>query len=123
MGVLVPPSVRISEQNIEDLGQLLSQFSSPQRRLVRTDVRSVLWRLDKDELSSGFSSIRANLLEMFLPHARSTKLRSLIVDMTAPDFTPVSQQYVISATLLLAISYAYFYALIQTTAWSFFPES
>mmetsp|Transcript_1111 Transcript_1111/g.3088 ORF Transcript_1111/g.3088 Transcript_1111/m.3088 type:complete len:983 (-) Transcript_1111:133-3081(-) len=48
------------------------------------------WRIDKDELSSGFYLAKDNLENLFLPRRFEfcSKLRSLIVDLRGPVFSP-----------------------------------
>lgn len=46
------------------------------------DVR---WRLDKEELSTGFSLVKQNLLRLFV-HEGDQKRRRLVVDLEPPSF-------------------------------------
>lgn len=47
---------------------------------------SIQWRIDKDELSSGSSIIKDNLIQLFVSNG-DEKRRKLIVDLEAPRFT------------------------------------
>lgn len=48
---------------------------------------ALIWRLDKDDLSTGYNSVRANIVRLFADDAHMTRLRSLIVDLDAPRYT------------------------------------
>lgn len=46
------------------------------------------WRVDKDEMSTGMGRVRDNLLQLFV-QGGDEKRRSLIVDLSEPDFRPL----------------------------------
>ncbi|KAJ2316408.1 DNA replication endonuclease-helicase Dna2 [Coemansia sp. RSA 2704] len=48
-----------------------------------------VFRIDKDELSSGMSRVRANVLRLFVA-AAPPRVRSLLVDLAAPAFSPLA---------------------------------
>lgn len=47
-----------------------------------------VFRIDKDELSSGVGRLRDNLARLFYAQGGDEKRRSLVVDLTAPTFDP-----------------------------------
>ncbi|KAL6130481.1 hypothetical protein ACLB2K_068860 [Fragaria x ananassa] len=51
-----------------------------------SDLHQEVWRIDKDEFMTSFSTMRFNLLQLFLPSAQSVHLRKMIVDLEAPRF-------------------------------------
>nr|XP_043625334.1 DNA replication ATP-dependent helicase/nuclease JHS1 [Erigeron canadensis] len=50
------------------------------------DLRQEVWRIDKDEFTASFATMRFNLIQMFLQDDRSSHLRSMIVDLHAPRY-------------------------------------
>lgn len=63
-------------------------------RLPQCEARAaVRWRIDKEELSSGFSTIHCNLEALFLPERLmpgAERMRELVVDLAPPRFAPNS---------------------------------
>jgi DNA replication ATP-dependent helicase Dna2 len=49
-----------------------------------------LWRLDKDELSTGSGWLRANIARLFTDDQHMRRLRSLLIDLDAPRYGPPS---------------------------------
>ncbi|KAJ2719684.1 DNA replication endonuclease-helicase Dna2 [Coemansia sp. Benny D115] len=47
------------------------------------------FRIDKDEMSSGMSRIRANVMRLFVAEGGDEKWRKLVVDLEAPTFRPL----------------------------------
>ncbi|KAI3764734.1 hypothetical protein L2E82_14747 [Cichorium intybus] len=58
--------------------------SSPSR--IIHDLCQEVWRIDKDEFTASFATMRFNLIQMFLQDDRSSHLRSMIVDLHAPRY-------------------------------------
>ncbi|XP_020148913.1 DNA replication ATP-dependent helicase/nuclease JHS1 [Aegilops tauschii subsp. strangulata] len=54
--------------------------------LEQGDLQRELWRIDKDEFSSSFATMRFNLVQLFSQKPQNTKLRKLVVDLEAPRF-------------------------------------
>uniref|UniRef100_A0ACD5UV27 Uncharacterized protein n=1 Tax=Avena sativa TaxID=4498 RepID=A0ACD5UV27_AVESA len=54
--------------------------------LEQGDLQRELWRIDKDEFSSSFATMRLNLIQLFAQKPQNTKLRKLVVDLEAPRF-------------------------------------
>ncbi|KAM7277423.1 hypothetical protein ACFE04_019289 [Oxalis oulophora] len=50
------------------------------------DLLEKVWRIDKDEFVASFSTMRFNLVQMFLQSEQSSYLRRVIVDLEAPRF-------------------------------------
>ncbi|KAJ1838063.1 DNA replication endonuclease-helicase Dna2, partial [Coemansia sp. RSA 2703] len=50
-----------------------------------------VFRIDQDEMSSGISRIRANVMRMFVAQGGNEKCRRLIVDLDAPTFRPLHE--------------------------------
>ncbi len=49
-------------------------------------IYDVKWRIDKEELSSGFSVVKQNLLKLFSTKDGDEKRRRLVVDLEPPRF-------------------------------------
>uniref|UniRef100_A0A453CXH3 DNA helicase n=1 Tax=Aegilops tauschii subsp. strangulata TaxID=200361 RepID=A0A453CXH3_AEGTS len=49
--------------------------------LEQGDLQRELWRIDKDEFSSSFATMRFNLVQLFSQKPQNTKLRKLVVDL------------------------------------------
>ncbi|KAI3719214.1 hypothetical protein L6452_20109 [Arctium lappa] len=58
--------------------------SSPSK--IIHDLCQEVWRIDKDEFTASFATMRFNLIQMFLQDERSSHLRSMIVDLHAPQY-------------------------------------
>nr|GEY09077.1 DNA replication ATP-dependent helicase/nuclease DNA2 [Tanacetum cinerariifolium] len=58
--------------------------SRPSR--IINDLCQEVWRIDKDEFTASFATMRFNLIQMFLQDDRSSHLRSMIVDLHAPRY-------------------------------------
>ncbi|KAL4585843.1 hypothetical protein LXL04_010469 [Taraxacum kok-saghyz] len=58
--------------------------SSPSR--IIHDLCQEVYRIDKDEFTASFATMRFNLIQMFLQDDRSSHLRSMIVDLHAPRY-------------------------------------
>ncbi|KAK4987635.1 DNA replication endonuclease-helicase Dna2 [Elasticomyces elasticus] len=72
----------------------------PYTRGVGNDETQILYRLDKDEFSNGMALVRNNILEIMDDSVyRSSELRSLIIEGTAPEFKPTASAYTLSGTL------------------------
>ncbi|KAM0849694.1 hypothetical protein ACQ4PT_053562 [Festuca glaucescens] len=54
--------------------------------LEQGDLQRELWRIDKDEFSSSFATMRLNLVQLFAQKPQNTELRKLVVDLEAPRF-------------------------------------
>ncbi|XP_072955528.1 DNA replication ATP-dependent helicase/nuclease JHS1 isoform X1 [Typha angustifolia] len=50
------------------------------------DISREVWRIDKDEVSSSFATMRFNLIQLFAQSPRNSHLRKMIVDLEAPRF-------------------------------------
>ncbi|KAJ2777273.1 DNA replication endonuclease-helicase Dna2 [Coemansia interrupta] len=50
-----------------------------------------VFRIDQDEMSSGMSRIRANVMRMFVAQGGNEKWRRLIVDLDTPTFHPLHE--------------------------------
>ena len=59
--------------------------SSPTGTQAAPTLFDVRWRLDKEELSTGFSLVKQNLLRLFV-HEGDQKRRRLVVDLEPPSF-------------------------------------
>ncbi|GKD21897.1 DNA replication ATP-dependent helicase/nuclease DNA2, partial [Tanacetum coccineum] len=53
---------------------------------IINDLCQEVWRIDKDEFTASFATMRFNLIQMFLQDDRSSHLRSMIVDLHAPRY-------------------------------------
>ncbi|KAJ1890741.1 DNA replication endonuclease-helicase Dna2, partial [Kickxella alabastrina] len=49
------------------------------------------FRIDKDEMSTGMSRIRANVMRLFVAQGGDSRWRRLIVDLQAPTFRPLHE--------------------------------
>ncbi|KAL8229689.1 hypothetical protein R6Q57_014589 [Mikania cordata] len=58
--------------------------SSPSK--IIHDLCQEVWRIDKDEFTASFATMRFNLIQLFLQDDRSSHLRSMIVDLHAPRY-------------------------------------
>ncbi|KAK9065396.1 hypothetical protein SSX86_016779 [Deinandra increscens subsp. villosa] len=58
--------------------------SSPSK--IIHDLCQEVWRIDKDEFTASFATMRFNLIQMFLQDDRSSHLRSMVVDLHAPRY-------------------------------------
>ncbi|KAL9245210.1 hypothetical protein vseg_018886 [Gypsophila vaccaria] len=56
------------------------------RSSMSQDLRNEVWRIDKDEISTSFGTMRFNLVQIFLQTPQSECLRRLVVDLEAPRF-------------------------------------
>ncbi|XP_014751083.1 DNA replication ATP-dependent helicase/nuclease DNA2 isoform X2 [Brachypodium distachyon] len=54
--------------------------------LEQGDLQRELWRIDKDEFSSSFATMRLNLIQLFAQNPQNSKIRKLVVDLEAPRF-------------------------------------
>jgi DNA replication ATP-dependent helicase Dna2 len=70
--------------DIEDLAMARNIFREISGSELELNFR---WRIDKDELISGFSYARTNLLKLFQAENGDEKRRRLIVDLEKPLFT------------------------------------
>ncbi|KAJ2850866.1 DNA replication endonuclease-helicase Dna2 [Coemansia brasiliensis] len=80
-------------QRFEPLMEIQPRGSGEQtvvHAVVPASAGSDVFRIDKDELSSGMSRIRANVLRLFV--GMSARHRRLIVDLDAPTFSALSVQ-------------------------------
>ncbi|KAJ1959819.1 DNA replication endonuclease-helicase Dna2, partial [Dipsacomyces acuminosporus] len=50
------------------------------------------YRIDKDELSTGMSKIRANIMRLFIADIGDSKRCRLIVDLQQPSFSPLGEE-------------------------------
>lgn len=54
---------------------------------------SVRWRLDRDDISSTYTKLRANLFALFSPESeRAARLRQLIIELAPPQQVPVGAE-------------------------------
>ncbi|KAJ1721073.1 DNA replication endonuclease-helicase Dna2 [Coemansia erecta] len=58
---------------------------------VPASTASDVFRIDQDEMSSGISRIRANVMRMFVAQGGNEKWRRLIVDLDTPTFRPLHE--------------------------------
>ncbi|KAK9749095.1 hypothetical protein RND81_02G102300 [Saponaria officinalis] len=56
------------------------------RSSMLQDLRNEVWRIDKDEISTSFGTMRFNLVQLFLQNPQSERLRKQVVDLEAPRF-------------------------------------
>ena len=75
--------------DIEDLGNkvaLSPLLLSTRRKLFQTNTK-VKWRIDKDEMTFGYSAMKGNLMKLFQSGSEGAdRLRRLIIDLKEPKF-------------------------------------
>ncbi|KAJ2880030.1 DNA replication endonuclease-helicase Dna2, partial [Coemansia asiatica] len=86
-----------TNQDFESIMEIRQRGSSMinEETLINPDVppsaANDVFRIDQDEMNSGISRIRANLMRMFVARGGNEKCRRLIVDLQAPTFRPLHQ--------------------------------
>ncbi|CAG8593896.1 4276_t:CDS:10 [Paraglomus brasilianum] len=75
------PFSRLGQQN----GVMTLRISGRDDQKIRDSKNETLYRIDKDEMSSGMSLVRENLVKLMMIETEERR-RQLIVDMLAPEF-------------------------------------
>ncbi|KAJ1814693.1 DNA replication endonuclease-helicase Dna2, partial [Coemansia sp. RSA 2598] len=80
-------------ESIMEIRQREGALVVKEETLVNPDVppsaASDVFRIDQDEMNSGISRIRANLMRMFVARGGNERCRRLIVDLQEPTFRPL----------------------------------
>ncbi|KAJ2636609.1 DNA replication endonuclease-helicase Dna2 [Coemansia sp. RSA 1286] len=84
-----------TNQDFESIVEIRQRGGSlaGEETLINPDVPASaandVFRIDQDEMNSGISRVRANLMRMFVARGGNEKCRRLIVDLQAPTFRPL----------------------------------
>lgn len=88
----------VDNQVFASIMEVAPEGSAPEATQGKIKEAPIRYRLDQDEFSNGMATVRNNLVQMMandIPQA--AKIRSLVVDLTAPRFKPVATQYTVTA--------------------------
>ena len=84
-------------QSFKGVMEILENGTPPNTALPNEPERETLYRLDKDEFSSGMAIVRSNIAAMMEKDLfQAKKLRRLIVEGEPPVFEPTSSAYTMS---------------------------